>query len=88
MELKDRLNNIKQKLYKIQHNCVEQNSSTSCPYCGHELLHWDTYGRLMAHQDGKKLGDIYRCDNEYCECFNSTFYTCGDSEEIQEGFPC
>ena len=91
MELKDRLNKIERKIYKIQHNCVEPDSSISCPYCGHELLHWDTYGRFYGSASGevgKKDGDIYRCCNEYCEYFNSTFYTCGDSDELQEGFPC
>jgi hypothetical protein len=34
-----------------------------CTYCGFELNIVDYYGRILAHQDGKKLGDILKCPN-------------------------
>jgi hypothetical protein len=34
-----------------------------CPYCKEELIHEDYFGRLAAHQDGKRLGEIFRCPN-------------------------
>lgn len=34
-----------------------------CTYCGHGLEVVDYYGRICAHQDGKKLGDILKCPN-------------------------
>lgn len=34
-----------------------------CTYCGADLIWTDYYGRICAHQDGKKLGDIFKCPN-------------------------
>lgn len=34
-----------------------------CPYCHHELRYDGPYGRFAAHQDEKKMGEIYRCPN-------------------------
>jgi len=60
-----------------------------CPNCEHELNHHDSFGRLFPHQDGKVLGDIYKCENELCEIFESYFYTYRDSSNIlHEGYPC
>lgn len=68
-----------------------------CPYCGEELIWEDYFGRIAAHQDGKVLGDIYRCPNgqeesEICESsmFNvpGYFYTYRDTGELHEGYPC
>jgi hypothetical protein len=60
-----------------------------CPICGEELNHHDVFGRLCAHQDGKVLGDIYRCENEDCEAQGEHYYTYRDSpEELHEGYPC
>lgn len=60
-----------------------------CPYCEQELLYHDYFGRLCLHQDGKVLGDIYKCDNEDCEVYNESFYTYRDTpDELHEGYPC
>ena len=59
-----------------------------CPYCETELSYHDYYGRLCAHQDGKKLGDIYKCENEDAECYGTHFHTRGESDELHEGYPC
>lgn len=68
----------------------------TCPVCGEQLEHEDIYGRLAAHQDGKKIGDIYRCPNGteqngkcYSENFRvaGSFYTIDPSEELHEGYP-
>lgn len=61
-----------------------------CPYCGQELDYHDYYGRLCAHQDGKILGEIYKCLNEDCESetFNYYFHTREFSVELHEGYPC
>lgn len=67
-----------------------------CPYCGRELVYQDYFGRLCSHQDGKVLGDIYKCpweDDENCtECdssaFNSYFHVYRDIGNLEEGYPC
>jgi len=38
--------------------------SVECTSCGHELVHYDSYGLFASHQSGEKFGDIYRCPNE------------------------
>jgi hypothetical protein len=62
-----------------------------CLYCEEELVCWDYFGRIAAHQDGKVFGDIYKCRNEECEAEreNITFYTYRDSpDNLIEGYPC
>lgn len=68
-----------------------------CPICGAELTHHDIYGRLAAHQDGRKLGDIYECPNGReqdgscaSESFRvaGSFYTIDPSDELHKGYPC
>jgi len=61
-----------------------------CPYCHEDLLYWDYYGRICAHQDGKVIGEIYSCANEKCKSYQQCFYNesgYGDFE-LKEGFPC
>lgn len=68
-----------------------------CPLCGTELDRDDVYGRLCAHQDGKVIGDIYRCpkgreqdgtcDSESFSVAGS-FYVVRETGEIHEGYPC
>ena len=60
----------------------------NCPICGEELAYSDYFGRIAAHQDGKKCGDIYKCTNEECDGYEQTFYTCVGSNEVHEGYPC
>ncbi len=68
-----------------------------CPICGEELDLVDYFGRIAAHQDGKVLGDIYKCPNGV-ECDGScdsemfhvagSFYVYRETGEIHEGYPC
>lgn len=61
-----------------------------CPYCGTELRCEDYYGRgIPGRSDFKKLGDIYKCQNEFCESeiFNRYFYT-DQNKNLHEGYPC
>jgi len=67
-----------------------------CPICGLEMEHEDFYGRLAAHQDGKVMGEIFRCpngieQNGLCdsETFNvaGSFYT-DNNGNLHEGYPC
>ena len=68
-----------------------------CPICGTEL-EWDDYfGRIAAFQDGKVVGDIWRCPNGLAEdgdCDSNmfhvagSFYTYKDDDGIHEGYPC
>jgi hypothetical protein len=69
----------------------------NCPYCGEELVHDDVFGRLAAHQDGKVIGDIYRCPTAMeqdgkceSELFNvcGSFYSYRDNVELHDGYPC
>lgn len=69
-----------------------------CPHCNAELIHEDVFGRLCSHQDGKILGDIYRCPNGQeqdgtcdSELFSvaGSFYTYREGcDELHEGYPC
>ena len=67
-----------------------------CPYCGAELEHTDSYGRFCAHQDGKRLGDIYRCPvavEQEGKCDSECFHVCGsfytdEYGELHDGYPC
>lgn len=69
-----------------------------CPYCEEELNYDDYFGRIAAHQDGKVMGDIYRCPNGQeqngkcdSECFNvaGSFYTYRNNDSVlHEGYPC
>jgi hypothetical protein len=89
--LKEKLDKIKSFLYKLQHHVVEPQGSNPCPYCGHELDYHDSFGRFLGHQDGKRVGNIYKCPNEHCESevFNYYFYdyVTGDLD-LYEGYPC
>ena len=68
----------------------------NCPLCDGELIHWDSYGRICAHQDGKILGEIYKClngaeqdgscDSEVFSCPGS-FYT-DEAGNLHDGYPC
>ena len=59
-----------------------------CPYCEKEMLCWDYYGLgIPGKADFEKKGDIFKCDNEECECYQETFYT-DEHEELREGYPC
>ena len=69
-----------------------------CPYCGEELELEDYFGRLAAHQDGKVMGDIYRCpkgQEESEDCDSSVFFVPGsfyayrdNPDNLLEGYPC
>lgn len=59
-----------------------------CPLCGEELAYDDYFGRMASHQDGKVCGDIYKCVNEECECYQQTFYAYRSDGELREGYPC
>jgi len=68
-----------------------------CPMCGAELELHDYFGRIAAHQDGKVLGDIWKCpngsqENGVCdsEAFHvaGSFYSYRDTGELKEGYPC
>ena len=71
-----------------------------CPCCGEELNCIDHYGTgRPEHYYGtaangiyypstyEKLGDIFKCDNEECECYEEHFYT-DTNDELHEGYPC
>jgi|688.fasta_scaffold466591_3 hypothetical protein len=65
-----------------------------CPYCGEELNYDYFYGRNLrldslgrVKEGFQKVGDIYRCDNEECE-YQGFFHTHGNSDELDEGYPC
>ena len=72
-----------------------------CPYCEQELHYNDYYytgrpenfygtagnGIHYPASNYKKLGDIYKCDNEECEMFDEHFYT-DERDELHEGYPC
>ena len=68
-----------------------------CPYCGEELVLHDYFGRIASHQDGKVIGDIWKCPNGVeqdgsCESeffhVAGSFYTYRDTGELHEGYPC
>jgi len=68
-----------------------------CPICGVELEHEDYFGRLAAHQDGKVLGEIFRCPNgaeqngtcsSELENVAGSFYVYNDDGILHEGYPC
>ncbi|MBI9113285.1 hypothetical protein [Maridesulfovibrio ferrireducens] len=69
-----------------------------CPYCGEELEHHDSFGRVASHQDGKVLGDIWKCpngaeQNDSCDSemfsVSGSFYTYRNREDyLLEGYPC
>jgi hypothetical protein len=58
-----------------------------CPICGNELLHHDTFGRFALHQDGKKLGDIYKCETCNENNIDCLYHTYGNSD-LRPGMPC
>jgi hypothetical protein len=71
-----------------------------CPYCEQELHYHDTYGTgrheyyygtaangIHYPSTWKKLGDIYKCENEECEAFEQHFYT-DERDNLHEGYPC
>lgn len=68
-----------------------------CPCCGKELSHHDSYytGNYAAYLNGhsdsgyQELGDIFKCENEHCECFEGFYYTRGENDSaLYEGYPC
>ena len=59
----------------------------NCPNCEKELNLHDWYGTNMGFtRTPKKIGDIYKCDNEQCESYEQSFHT--RNGELLEGFPC
>ena len=72
-----------------------------CPECEEELNYHDYYytgrpasfygtaGNGIAYPESqfRKLGDIYKCANEECECFDEHFYT-DEQENLHQGYPC
>ena len=68
-----------------------------CPRCGAELDLDDQFGRIASHQDGRVLGDIYRCPNGMDQdgtCASALFYVAGsfytyrdEGELLHEGYP-
>lgn len=59
-----------------------------CPYCERELNLHDYYGiGIPTRSDFRKIGDIYKCDNEDCETYQECFYT-DPSGNLYEGYPC
>jgi hypothetical protein len=69
-----------------------------CPYCDAELICEDYFGRIAAHQDGKIIGDIYRCPNgveQDGSCDSESFHVAGSfyqyregDDSLHEGYPC
>ena len=67
-----------------------------CPYCGTELEHEDNFGRLASHQDGKILGEIFKCPkgSNGDECLSATFHVAGSfyvyfsDGQLKDGYPC
>lgn len=67
-----------------------------CPYCGGWLEREDQWGRLAAHQDGKVLGEIFRCQTaieQEGKCESETFSVCGsfytdEYGDLHDGYPC
>ena len=53
-----------------------------CFYCECNLILHDAYGYFAQHQNGKKLGDIYKC--EKCDIF----YHTDNQGNLKEGYPC
>lgn len=68
----------------------------NCPICDMELEHEDYYGRLAAHQDGKVIGEIFRCPNgieQNGSCNSEIFSVVGSfytdrNGNLHEGYPC
>ena len=67
----------------------------NCPYCEEELLYEDHYGLNLSMDSFnrtrpgyKKIGDIYRCDNEECEVYGEHFHVLVNTDEVREGYPC
>jgi hypothetical protein len=59
----------------------------NCPNCKQELKYHDWFGTNMGFtRIAKKIGDIYKCENEECENYEQFFYT--RREELFEGYPC
>jgi hypothetical protein len=68
----------------------------NCPICSKELVHYDYYGRLAAHQDGKVLREIFKYPNgvEQNEtCASENFHVAGSfytdiQGHLHEGYAC
>jgi len=73
-----------------------------CPCCEQELLYVDYYyiGKPSSFygtagngiyypqtSNYKKLGDIFKCNNEECEAYENHFYT-DEQNNLYEGYPC
>lgn len=60
----------------------------NCPHCEQEMNYQDYYGLgIPGRNDFKKIGDIYKCQNEECEVFDTHFHT-NNSGGLREGYPC
>ena len=60
-----------------------------CPYCGEELEYHDYYGFGNPNSNNfKKIGEIFKCENEDCEAYEEHFHTKENDDELYEGYPC
>lgn len=64
-----------------------------CPYCGEDLLCEDYYGfGIPETPEFKKVGDIYRCQNDDCTCVGVDMPPCyfhtDQSGDLHDGYPC
>lgn len=59
----------------------------NCPSCGEELKWDDYYGIYLGNNQWDKKGDVYKCDNEECECYQESFHTDLD-DNLYVGYPC
>lgn len=58
-----------------------------CPNCSTELKYVDFYGFYKGNDNWDKKGDIFKCTNEECDCFDEYFHTDVDGD-LNEGYPC
>ena len=61
---------------------------TKCPCCGEELKWHDYFGRYLGNDMWDKKGDIYQCQNEDCEGYQTYYHTYIGSDELEKGYPC
>jgi len=69
-----------------------------CPYCDNELEWTDSFGRFFGFQDGKVLGNIYKCplgSEQSDDCESSVFHVAGSfyqyiegDQQLHNGYPC
>ena len=84
MTLKDRLEQLKSRMYRVAHHTVEPTGDTCCPHCGHELEHIDSFSSY-----GVKIGNIYKCPSVFCESevFGYHFFDEKGNLDLKEGYP-